>query len=192
MKIILASLSPRRKEIMELAGYHFDIASKNIVEDFPPHLSHKEIPMHIALQKAKAVAADVDLQNTLVIGADTIVVVNGEILGKPTDKADALRMLQLLQNNRHEVHTGVAILHQTKEIVFVETTSVFFNPLSVAACEYYIEKYQPFDKAGGYACQEWIGARAINRFEGDYYNVVGLPIYKVSSIIDPLMDEKKD
>jgi septum formation protein len=177
-KIILASNSPRRKELMKMAGFEFEVKSKNVEENHPPEKNIDEIPMHLAQKKAKAFLSELG-ENEIVIGADTIVVLEGKIYEKPNDKPHAIEMLTALSGKTHEVITGVCILSKQKEISFSEKTQVTFNALTREEIEYYVEHYKPYDKAGSYACQEWIGAVAIKRFDGDYFNVVGLPINRV-------------
>lgn len=176
--IILASNSPRRKELMKMAGFEFEVKSKNVEENHPAGMNAEDIPAHLAGKKAKAFIDEIS-ENEIVIGADTIVLLNGKIYEKPVDREDAIQMLSALSGQMHEVITGVCILSKEREIVFSEKTKVFFNPLTKQEITFYVDNYKPFDKAGSYACQEWIGAVAINRFEGDYFNVVGLPINRV-------------
>jgi septum formation protein len=177
-KIILASNSPRRKELMAMAGFEFEVKSKNVEENHPPETNIDEIPVHLAEKKVRAFLDELK-ENEIVIGADTIVVLNGKIYEKPEDREDAIAMLSILSGQTHEVITGVYILSKEKEISFSEKTKVTFNPLSLEEINFYVDNYKPYDKAGSYACQEWIGAVAIKRFEGDYFNVVGLPINRV-------------
>jgi septum formation protein len=177
-KIILASNSPRRKELMKMAGFEFEVKSKNVEENHPPEKNIDEIPLHLAQKKAKAFLSELG-ENEIVIGADTIVVQEGKIYEKPNDKPHAIEMLTALSGKTHEVITGVCILSKQKEVSFSEKTQVTFNALTREEIEYYVEHYKPYDKAGSYACQEWIGAVAIKRFDGDYFNVVGLPINRV-------------
>lgn len=191
MRIILASQSPRRKELLQLAGYDFSVIAAATDEKFPDEMSIDEIPVFIALQKANAVAAMTSEEDTIIIAADTIVVFDGEILGKPTDKKEALKMLKKLNGNKHDVYTGVAIKQKDKLYSFVERTTVFFNELSTEQLQYYIDNFSPLDKAGAYGCQEWIGARAISRIEGDFYNVMGLPVNKVVQIIETISAQCK-
>src|SRR4051812_16421860 len=177
-KIILASNSPRRKELMTMAGFEFEVKSKNVEENHPPEKNIDEIPLHLAQKKARAFLEELK-DDEIVIGADTIVVLEGKIYEKPNDREHAIEMLSVLSGETHEVITGVCILSKKKEIGFSEKTKVTFNPLTREEIEYYVDNYKPYDKAGSYACQEWIGAVAIKRFEGDYFNVVGLPINRV-------------
>jgi septum formation protein len=177
-KIILASNSPRRKELMAMAGFEFEVKSKNVEENHPPEKNIDEIPVYLAEKKARVFLDELN-ENEIVIGADTIVVLNGRIYEKPKDREDAITMLSILSGQTHEVITGVYILSKKKKISFSEKTKVTFNPLSLEEINFYVDNYKPYDKAGSYACQEWIGAVAIKRFEGDYFNVVGLPINRV-------------
>lgn len=176
--IILASQSPRRFELMKMAGLQFEVRTKNVEEIHPEGVGVYDIPLSLAQKKAKALLPEI-ADNEVIIGADTIVILNGKIYEKPLDEQHAIAMLGELSGQMHEVVTGVCIVSNNKEVTFSETTRVFFNLLSKAQIEYYVKHYRPFDKAGSYACQEWIGAVAINRFEGDYFNVVGLPINRV-------------
>lgn len=178
LKIILASNSPRRKELMTMAGFCFEVKSKNVEENHPVELSQHDIPVHLATKKAQAFSQEI-AHDEIVIGADTIVLLNGKIFEKPKDRAQAITMLNALSGQMHEVITGVCILSKKKQVQFSELTKVYFNPLTLAEIEYYVDAYQPYDKAGSYACQEWIGAVAIKKFEGDYFNVVGLPVNRV-------------
>ena len=177
-KIILASKSPRRQELMKMAAIDFVVDSKNVEEIHPEGLEPHSIPQALALKKAKAFLSEID-EHTVVIGADTIVILDGVIYEKPNDREHAIEMLMALSGKMHEVVTGVCIISQKKEVVFSETTRVFFNSLTKTEIEFYVDNYKPYDKAGAYACQEWIGAVGIKKFEGDYFNVVGLPINRV-------------
>jgi len=176
--IILASNSPRRRELMTIAGFEFIVDSKNVDEAHPRDLAAELIPAYLAKKKAHAFMDEI-MSNTIVIGADTIVILSEKIYEKPNDREQAIEMLSALSGQMHEVVTGVCILSKEKEVVFSEKTKVYFNELRKEEIEFYVENYKPYDKAGSYACQEWIGAVAINRFEGDYFNVVGLPINRV-------------
>lgn len=178
LSIVLASNSPRRKELLTMAGFEFVVKSKNVEENHPDGMKQEEIPVHLAQKKAKAFLQEI-AEDEIIIGADTIVLLNGKIYEKPTDREDAIIMLTALSGQMHEVITGVCILSKQKEILFSETTKVYFNELKNEEIQFYVDKYKPFDKAGSYACQEWIGAVAIKKFEGDYFNVVGLPINRV-------------
>lgn len=178
LRIILASNSPRRKELMTMARLPFEIMSGNIAETHPKNFDPKDIPVHLATLKAKAVLEKIE-DNAIVIGADTIVLLQGKIFEKPQSREEAIAMLCQLSGQMHEVITGVCICSKQKEVIFSDVTRVYFNSITPAEAEYYVDEFRPFDKAGSYACQEWIGAIGINRFEGDYFNVVGLPINRV-------------
>jgi len=175
---ILASKSPRRQQLLKEAGLDFRIITQSTDESYDPTLSTQEIVTHIAVQKAKAVFSQIE-GNEVVIGADTIVCLGNTIYGKPKDEEDAFRIIRELSGKVHEVMTGVCLLSKEKEHTFVETTKVFFGELTDAQIRHYIQKYQPYDKAGAYAIQEWIGLVGIERIEGDYFNVVGLPVYRL-------------
>lgn len=177
-KIILASKSPRRSELMRMAGFEFEVRSKDVPEDHPADTRAEDIPLFLARKKASALLPELN-DDEVIIGADTIVILNGKIYEKPSDRVDAIRMISELCGHTHTVVTGVFIVSREKEIGFSETTKVTFNNLSPKEIAYYVDNYKPYDKAGAYACQEWIGAIAIRKFEGDYFNVVGLPINRV-------------
>ncbi|MGI8950834.1 MAG: Maf family nucleotide pyrophosphatase [Chitinophagaceae bacterium] len=181
--VILASQSPRRKQLLEWAEISFEIIVQNTDEIFPPELSLKNIPVHIAKQKAFAVKHYLETENKLIefpiLAADTIVVLKDKIIGKPKNREDAIEILHSLSAKKHKVITGVVILHQKKEIVFSDVTEVIFHALPSSQIEYYVDKYKPYDKAGAYAIQEWIGVVGIKEIKGDFYNVMGLPISRV-------------
>lgn len=177
-RIVLASASPRRKQLLEWAGLAFDIVPADADESIPPGMEVNEIPVEIARRKAEAVKSRVE-PGTIILAADTLVVVDRELIGKPADKPDAIRMLSLLSGRMHQVITGVLITDSKKEIAFAETTNVWFHPLDISAIEYYIDHFKPYDKAGAYAIQEWIGVTGIREIQGDFYNVMGLPVSRV-------------
>lgn len=177
-KLVLASQSPRRKQLLEWAEVPFDIVVVPTDERFPPDISIEEVPVHIARQKALAVREKVGKEK-VILAADTVVVLGEEIIGKPTDKADAIFILGKLAGNTHRVITGVTLLHGERETAFYDITTVHFHALTPDQIEFYVEKYKPYDKAGAYAIQEWIGVVGIARVEGDFYNVMGLPVSRV-------------
>lgn len=177
-KLVLASQSPRRKQLLEWAEVDFEVQVSDSDETYPSHLSFPDIAVHIARQKALAIAARCPY-GTAILAADTIVVCKGEILGKPTSAAHAVEILAKLSGASHQVITGVTILHPGGETSFADTTSVEFHPLTQEQMKYYVEKYKPYDKAGAYAIQEWIGVVGIKKVEGDFYNVMGLPVSRV-------------
>ena len=176
--IILASKSPRRQELLSKTGIEFDVVLKDVDESFPEGLSPAEVAVYIAEKKAKAFDETLE-ENDIVLTADTIVCIDGKILGKPEDEEHAFEMLSLLSGKMHEVITGVAFLQNHRIYSFAETTEVYFLPLSNEEINYYIKTYQPFDKAGAYGIQEWIGLAGIERINGSYTNVVGLPTHRV-------------
>ena len=177
-RIILASKSPRRSELMRMAGFEFEVRSKDVPEIHPEGEKQEDIPLYLATMKASALLTEIG-DDDVVIGADTIVLLDGKIYEKPVDREDAVQMISALSGQTHTVITGVCILSKTMEVKFSVATKVTFNVLSQREITYYVDNYKPYDKAGAYACQEWIGAVAINRFDGDYFNVVGLPINRV-------------
>jgi septum formation protein len=176
--IVLASGSPRRKQLLEWAEISFEVLVSNTEEDFPPHLPIAEVPIHIARNKALAVQQQLSTDR-VVLAADTIVVLGDHILGKPVHREEAISMLLALQGSRHEVITGVVIRKAEKEYAFSDSTIVDFHSLSEAEIEHYVDRYKPFDKAGAYAIQEWIGVVGIRAVQGDFYNVMGLPVSRV-------------
>jgi septum formation protein len=177
-RIILASASPRRKQLLEWAEIPFDTVVSDLDELIPEGLPVEEIPVYLASQKA-ALVRNKTGNGQIILAADTIVVLETQMLGKPTDRSDAIRMLRLLSGRVHEVITGVSITNLKKEIVFAEITRVRFHVLSPKDIEFYVDKYKPYDKAGAYAIQEWIGVTGIHSIEGDFYNVMGLPVSRV-------------
>lgn len=175
-KIILASQSPRRKQLLEWAEVPFEIIVQETDESYPLDLLPQEIAIHIAKNKALAVN---QITNLPILAADTIVVLQNEIIGKPKDKEDAVAILSKLSGQKHQVITGVVILYKEKIIEFADITEVQFHSLTTAQIEFYIDKYKPYDKAGAYAIQEWIGVVGIKSINGDFYNVMGLPVSRV-------------
>jgi septum formation protein len=174
MKIILASASPRRQELLTKAGIEFDTIPSQVEEIFNTNISVEEAVMDLAYQKAQWVA-DKQSDDVLVIGADTIVVINNEVLGKPKNPEDAIRMLSMLENNVHQVITGVTLIKGTTVKKFYEKTQVYFKHMSNNDILKYIEEENVYDKAGSYAIQGEAMVY-IDHIEGDYYNVIGLPI----------------
>lgn len=177
-RIILASGSPRRKQLLEWAEVPFEIVVKETDETFPAGLKVDEVAIHIARQKAMAVRSMVN-NDSVILAADTIVVLNERIIGKPKDRQDAINILADLSGHQHRVITGVVIVSDKKEISFSDSTDVYFHELSLEQIEFYVNKYKPYDKAGAYAIQEWIGVVGIRSVEGDFYNVMGLPVSRV-------------
>ncbi len=162
---------------MEAAELPFEVVVADIDETNPPGMAAKEVPAHLARQKAIKIAGQ--HPEELIIAADTVVLLDDEILGKPVDEADARAILSKLAGRKHEVVTGVCMLSPGKEAVFSVLTEVYFRPLNAEQIAHYVTHYRPFDKAGAYAIQEWIGMVGIEKIVGDYYNVMGLPIGEV-------------
>ena len=176
--LILASGSPRRKDLLAASEIPFTVLVSDADESYPHELAVERVPEFIAVNKALAVA-DKARPGSIVLAADTIVVVDKLIIGKPEDGADAVRMLNLLSGRTHQVYTGVAILQGDRIHGFTETTQVEFYPLTSEEINYYVRKFSPLDKAGAYGIQEWIGYIGVKNIIGDYYNVMGLPISRV-------------
>ena len=176
--IILASQSPRRKELLSLLDLDFTVEVKSVDEIFPSDLKTADVAGYLA--KLKASAFKTILKEQIIITADTVVILDDKILGKPKNEVESKTMLQSLSNRKHEVITGVCLKSATKTHTFSCTTNVFFKELSDAEIDYYIENYKPYDKAGSYGIQEWIGAIGITKIEGSYFNVVGLPIQELN------------
>lgn len=176
-KIILASNSPRRRELLGGLGIDFEVrVLKDIDESFPTNLPALEVAQYIAEKKAAAYTAS---DGELILTADTIVVVGEEILGKPHDAADARRMLRLLSGRTHQVVTGVCLSTANKRRSFSVVSDVEFKQLSEEEIDYYVDRYRPFDKAGAYGIQEWIGYIGVTSLRGSYFNVMGLPIQRI-------------
>jgi septum formation protein len=178
VNIILASGSPRRKQLLEWAEIPFRVVVNQTDETFPEGLKVDEVAVHIARQKALAVQSLVDA-DSIILAADTIVVLDGRIIGKPKNREDAVRIILDLSGQKHVVITGVVIMSSKKEICFADATDVYFHELSRDQIEFYVDKYKPYDKAGAYAIQEWIGVVGIKSVVGDFYNVMGLPVSRV-------------
>jgi septum formation protein len=177
-KIILASQSPRRKQLLEWAEVPFEVVVKETDERFPPGLNPAEVAIYIARNKALAVQQQRN-RDEIIVAADTIVVLNDNIIGKPVHREEAISILLALSGEKHQVITGVVIRKGDKEVAFADITGVEFHDLSVEQIEFYVDKYKPYDKAGAYAIQEWIGVVGIKSVNGDFYNVMGLPVSRV-------------
>lgn len=175
--IILASKSPRRQELLRLMDIEFRIVLKDVDESYPDNLTPEEVAVYIATKKAKAF--DETVSDEIVLTADTIVCIDDQILGKPNDADHAIEMLQLLSGRMHRVITGVCLLYKHQYHSFYEVSEVYFNQLTDDEIRSYVNKYQPFDKAGSYGIQERIGLIGIERINGSYTNVVGLPTEKL-------------
>lgn len=181
--IILASKSPRRQELLKGIGLNFNILTKDVDESYPSRLSVYEVAPYLSLKKAKAFE-DAELpDNYMIITADTIVVVGDEILGKPKDKENACEMLLKLSGKKHSVITGVTIRTKDRTKTFSAVSNVVFEKLDSEEINYYVDNFKPFDKAGSYGIQEWIGYIGVSAVEGSYFNVMGLPTQKLYTVL---------
>jgi septum formation protein len=183
--IILASGSPRRQQFFKDLDLDFEVRLKEIEEIYPPELKAEEITNYLAELKANAFEGELN-DNEILITSDTIVWFNDKALGKPKDKEDAFAILKSLSDATHEVITSVCFKTKAKTELIYEITKVTFNPLSDAAIEYYLELYKPYDKAGAYGIQEWIGFIGVAKVEGSYTNVMGMPTDKVFEYLNNL------
>ncbi len=175
---ILASKSPRRQELLKSLGIDFQVQVKAVNENYPPNLPKNEIPVFLAELKSLPFAGSLK-KNDLLITADTIVYLEGEVLGKPATEKEAKQMLRKLSGKEHEVISGVCLTSVKKKRSFYAVTFVRFKDLTDKEINHYVDVYHPFDKAGSYGIQEWIGTIGITRIEGSFYNVMGLPIQKL-------------
>jgi septum formation protein len=190
-KIILASGSPRRKQLLTWAEISFETIVASTNESYPENLIHEEIAIYIATNKALAVQKKYlsNVDDYTIIAADTIVVLENKIIGKPSDREDAVKILSGLSGKTHQVITGVCLLSKSKKIVFAEKTEVEFHELISSQIEHYVDNYKPYDKAGAYAIQEWIGVTGIKMIKGDFYNVMGLPVSRVVKELEKFDEE---
>lgn len=172
--IILNSRSPRRKRLLEDMGFNICVVKTQTEESYPDNLAIEEIPVFLAEKKGRAYTEQIR-EKEILLSSDTMVFLNNEALGKPQSKQEAIAMLQKLSGRKHCVVSGCNLRTEDKSISFYEKTDVFFKPLSFQEIEYYVNKYEPLDKAGAYGIQEWIGMIGIEKIEGDFYNVMGLP-----------------
>lgn len=176
--IVLVSHSPRRRKLLKKLGLHFHVTSATCEENFPSNLKGEEIPLFLSNLKAENCPEQIK-DNTLIIAADTVVLIDGQILGKPVDKNEAMIMLRQISGTSHQVITGVTLKSIYYKKSFSSTTRVNFYPLNEDEINYYVKKYKPIDKAGAYGIQEWIGLMGIENIEGCFYNVMGLPLPKL-------------
>lgn len=178
-KVLLASHSPRRRELLEHLDIDVEILPvREVSESYPASMRPEEVPAYISRKKAHPYMAELR-DNDILLTADTVVINRGEVLGKPTDLRDAARMLRMLSDHTHTVVTGVTLATTKRSVTFSELTEVQFAPLTPEEIDFYVEKYQPLDKAGAYGIQEWIGYIGITSIKGDYYNVMGLPLHSL-------------
>lgn len=174
--LILASGSPRRKSLMEEAGFRFTVSVPDVDESIPEGLSVQKVASYLAEQKSLVFAGEMIPENGIIITADSVVIIDGRILGKPTSKEDARQMLQAISGKMHLVITGVCLRTQKELRVFSNKTRVHVSPMTLDEIDFYVDHYQPFDKAGSYGIQEWLGICKISHIEGSYTNVMGLPM----------------
>lgn len=175
--LILASSSPRRQYLMKEAGFEFTIEKPDVDESFPPEMPVDQVARYLASKKAEYFRPNI--HEEIIVTADTVVILFNKILNKPHDRKEACEMLALLSGRTHLVMTGVCIISKEKEESFDDTTEVTFQSLTKAEIEFYVDQYKPYDKAGAYGAQDWIGMVAIQKITGSYFNVMGLPIHKV-------------
>ena len=181
-QLVLGSKSPRRKELLLEMGLDFEIRSKEFDEVVPDHIDSTEAPEYLAKLKGESFKSDLQA-GELIITADTLVLLDGNILGKPKDKNEALDMITALSGNTHQVITGVSLISTKKQTSFSDSTSVQFYNLSPKEIKYYVEKFEPYDKAGGYGIQEWIGLIGALKVNGCFYNVIGLPVPRLYQVL---------
>lgn len=179
-RIVLASGSPRRQQLLAEMGYRFTVRLKEGDENFPEHLRGAEVALFLCKKKAMAFAENELRPDEIIITADTIVCLNDEILNKPANREEAIAMLQRLSGKKHEVITGVCLRSTGKFKAFTNCTEVYFKSLSAETIQHYVDHYKPYDKAGGYGIQEWIGLVGIQKIVGSYFNVMGLPTARLN------------
>jgi len=175
-QILLASKSPRRQQLLRDLGLPIRIVERDVEESFPENLQREEIPMFLSKKKADAFLSDLK-ENEILITADTVVWHIDRVYNKPEDRTEALSMLHALQSSTHTVYTGVTITSKDKQITFSDATEVTFRSLDMAEIEYYVDQFMPYDKAGAYGAQDWIGLVAVTHLVGSYFNVMGLPVH---------------
>lgn len=182
-QLILASQSPRRKELLSNLGYNFSQRIKKVEESYPNNLKPEEVAEYLSKKKSEAYESDL-AENEIVITADTVVILNKSILGKAKNKAEATKMLKQLSGKKHHVVSGVCLLKKGTRKAFSVTTTVYMKELSSEEIEYYVDNFQPFDKAGAYGIQEWIGYIGVEKIEGSFYNVMGLPLRELYTALN--------
>jgi septum formation protein len=189
-RLILASGSPRRRQILSEAHLPFAVAERyEVEEEFPVGMSADSVPGFLAALKSMAYPVDLEVGDIL-LTADTVVISDGKVLGKPHDREDAVAIIRSLAGRSHKVVTGVTLRSVDNLMAFDTTTEVWFAPLSDEEIEYYVDTFQPMDKAGAYGIQEWIGTVAVSRIEGDFYNVMGMPMQAIYNNLNNFLDQK--
>lgn len=187
-RLLLASQSPRRRELLKMLDLPFEIVNiKDVKEDYPADLEKIKVPEFLSRLKSKAYLSNLE-ENDVLITADTVVILDDEIIGKPKDLEDAKRMLSKLSGRVHTVVTGVTLTSSKKSATFSTVTDVTFASLSKEEINYYVETYHPLDKAGAYGIQEWIGAAGVKGIDGSYYNVMGLPVHRLYIELQKFVD----
>lgn len=179
ISVVLGSKSPRRKEILENAGFDVTIFSADVDESYPENLNENEIAEYLSIKKAEGIYPLLVDKDQFFITADSIVVLDGIVYGKPTSREDALNTLNVLSGKVHKVYTGVCIMYKNKKHSFTELSEIKFDSISREEQEYYIDNYQPFDKAGAYGIQDWIGLCKVEWIKGTFSNIMGLPMAKL-------------
>lgn len=186
MRLLLASKSPRRRQLLAELGLPIEIVSVDVDEHVDAPLPADQVAEHLACRKSEAFPSDRLAEGDVLVTADTVVVLGSKVLGKPASRTEAVAMLHDLSGRSHEVYTGVCLRTNRGWRSFTEQTTVHFSPLTDAEIDYYVDRYRPFDKAGAYGIQEWIGMVGISRIEGCYYNVVGLPVARLYAALKTL------
>jgi septum formation protein len=181
-RLILASQSPRRRELLAGLGLDFDVKVKPIAEDYPEELAATQVARFLARKKAEAYRTDIG-KDEIVLTSDTVVILDGKILGKPADASEAKSMLMALSGKSHLVVTGISFTSATKQVTESDTAVVYFRDLSEGEIDFYIESFKPFDKAGAYGIQEWIGFIGVEKIEGSFFTVMGLPLHLVYQVL---------
>lgn len=174
-KLVLVSKSPRRSQLLREAGFRFEVRTAEVDEVWPDDLPAEEVAPYLARLKAEG-SRHLLRPGEILLTADSVVILGGQVLGKPADRDEAIAMLERLSGNRHTVITGVCLLSQNRERVFAGRTEVWFWPMERDEIEWYVDRYRPYDKAGSYGVQEWIGLCRVRKIEGTYANVMGLPV----------------
>lgn len=190
MKLLLASKSPRRRQLLSQLGFPVEYVTLDTDEHVDPSMPADQVAEHLARRKAASYPADKIKDDEILVTADTVVVHDNRVLGKPADRNEAIAMLRSLSGDRHTVYTGVCLRTASAETSFTESTDVFFRQLTDSDIEHYVDTYRPYDKAGAYGIQEWIGMIGISRIEGCYYNVMGLPTARLYESLSSMLSSR--
>lgn len=190
MRLLLASQSPRRRQLLSQLGYPVEFITLDTDEHLDTPLPAAEVAECLARRKAAAYPAERLKDDEVLVTADTVVVHNDQVLGKPANRDEAVAMLRNLSGDNHTVYTGVCLRSNKKETSFTESTNVFFRELTDANIDYYVDTYSPYDKAGAYGIQEWIGMVGVSRIEGCYYNVMGLPVARLYERLSNMFESR--